>query len=61
MTDGAEQIHGPEERVVSVAQGVQNTNGMIVLPVASFRLLKKTHLRRSAPPTRKSSLIANGL
>jgi hypothetical protein len=27
MTYGAKQIHGPEKRVISIAQGVKNANG----------------------------------
>src|SRR5262245_15524055 len=33
MAYGTEKIHGPEKRVVSVAQGVKNANGLV-----SFRL-----------------------
>ena len=33
----------------------------VVLPVASSRLLKKTHLRRCAPPPRSGWLIDYGL
>ena len=35
VTHGSEQIAGPEKRVVSVAQGVKDLNGIMLLPVVS--------------------------
>jgi hypothetical protein len=35
MAYGTQQIHGPENRVVAVAKGVKNANGIVVLPVSS--------------------------
>jgi hypothetical protein len=32
VAHGSEQITGPEQRVVSVAQGVKDLNGTILLP-----------------------------